>query len=64
MVHWGAQLAFYFGTAVGEVFASEDGGETFHLIATMPPISKAGHFRKFLSPEDRERVEREMLSLR
>jgi photosystem II stability/assembly factor-like uncharacterized protein len=64
MVHWGGQLAFYAGTAVGEVFASEDHGQTWHLIATTPPISKAGHFRKFLTPEERERVEREMLSLR
>jgi photosystem II stability/assembly factor-like uncharacterized protein len=64
MVHWGSQLAFYVGTAVGEVFASEDRGETWQLIASMPPISKAGHYRKFLSPEERERVEREMLSLR
>jgi photosystem II stability/assembly factor-like uncharacterized protein len=64
MVHWGGHVAFYVGTAVGEVFASEDHGETWQLIASMPPISKAGHFRKFLSPDERARVEREMLSLR
>jgi photosystem II stability/assembly factor-like uncharacterized protein len=55
-------LAFYFGTAMGEVWASENRGESWVLIAVMPPISKAGHYRKFLSPEERARVERELMS--
>jgi hypothetical protein len=61
MVSWPDGLAFYFGTAVGEVWASEDGGAHWQRIAEIAPVSKAGHFRKFLSPEERERVERELL---
>lgn len=64
MVHSPGRLALYAGTAVGEVYAGEDRGQTWQLIASLPPISKAGHFRKFLSAEERARVEREMLSLR
>jgi photosystem II stability/assembly factor-like uncharacterized protein len=63
MVNWPGGLAFYFGTAMGEVWASEDRGAHWKLIAETPPVSKAGHFRKFLSPEERERVERELLRL-
>ena len=61
MVTWPGGLAFYFGTAVGEVWASENGGAHWNLIAETAPVSKAGHFRKFLSPEERERVERELM---
>jgi photosystem II stability/assembly factor-like uncharacterized protein len=64
MVSWGDDLAFFAGTAVGEVYASDDGARSWRLIAEMEPISKAGHFRKFLSPEERERVERELMSSR
>jgi photosystem II stability/assembly factor-like uncharacterized protein len=63
MVAWQDQLSFYAGTAVGEVFESGDRAQTWRRIAELPPISKAGHFRRFLSPEERARVERELMSL-
>ena len=63
MTSWPGGLAFYFGTAVGEVWSSEDRGAEWRLIATTAPVSKAGHFRKFLPPEERARVERELLRL-
>jgi photosystem II stability/assembly factor-like uncharacterized protein len=65
MIHSPAGVAFYAGTAVGEIYesdVSEDRGASWRLIATLSPVSKAGHFRKFLSPEERARVERELLA--
>jgi photosystem II stability/assembly factor-like uncharacterized protein len=62
MVHGAGQVAFYAGTAVGEVFASEDRGLSWQLIANLPPISKAGHYRKFLSPAERAEAERKLLA--
>jgi photosystem II stability/assembly factor-like uncharacterized protein len=42
-------VAFFAGTAVGEVFASSDRGETWEQIAAnLPPISKVGHYKKFV----------------
>lgn len=49
------------GTAGGEVFLSEDGCETWIPIAQgLPPVSKAGHFRWFLSEQEREDIEERM----
>ncbi len=62
MVESQAGVSFFFGTAVGEIYASEDRGEHWQLIANTPPVSKAGHYRKFLSPEERERAERELMA--
>jgi photosystem II stability/assembly factor-like uncharacterized protein len=55
-------VTFFAGTAVGEIYASENRGQSWQLIATTAAVSKAGHFRKFLSPEERERVERELMA--
>jgi photosystem II stability/assembly factor-like uncharacterized protein len=63
MLHTPGNLSFFAGTAVGEVYASEDRAATWHKIADVEPISKAGHYRRFLSPEERARVEREMMQL-
>ncbi|WP_108723958.1 WD40/YVTN/BNR-like repeat-containing protein [Hyphococcus luteus] len=53
-------LAFYAGTAVGEVFGTEDGGENWARIASgLPPVSKARHYRHFLSAEEKKRIEEE-----
>jgi len=36
-------------TTAGEVFASEDGGETWQAIVTgLAPISKGGHYRNLV----------------
>ncbi len=58
MHSWPSGLAFYAGTAVGEVFGTEDGGRTWVTIAQgLPPISKARHYRHFLSAEEKFRIE-------
>lgn len=61
MHSWGDDgLAFYAGTAVGEVFASEDAGKHWVRIAgSLPPISKARHYRHFLTADEKARVETE-----
>jgi ABC-type branched-subunit amino acid transport system substrate-binding protein/photosystem II stability/assembly factor-like uncharacterized protein len=42
--------ALFAGTAVGDIFASEDRGETWrHAMSGLPPISKVGHYKKFLA---------------
>jgi photosystem II stability/assembly factor-like uncharacterized protein len=47
---WVRTNAFYVGTAVGDVFASEDGGEEWeHIASGLPPISKVGHYKAFLA---------------
>jgi photosystem II stability/assembly factor-like uncharacterized protein len=49
------------GTATGEVFACDDAGAPWQLVADgLPPISKGGHYRWFLSAEQREAVEARM----
>jgi hypothetical protein len=63
MHHWDDQLSFFAGTATGEVHMTEDGGASWHLIIKdLPPISKAGHYRWFLSPEQKARIEDHMRS--
>jgi photosystem II stability/assembly factor-like uncharacterized protein len=64
MAYGRGHVAFYAGTAVGEVFASEDRGQHWQQIAQLPPISKAGHYRRFLSPEERAQAERELMAQR
>ena len=60
MHRWPDGLAFYAGTAVGDVFATEDGGASWAQIATnLAPISKARHYRHFLSAEEKKRIEEE-----
>ena len=58
MHSYGDQIAFYTGSATGEVYGSEDAGLTWQLIAEgLPPISKARHYRHFLSAEDKFALE-------
>jgi len=46
---WHSNVAFYAGSALGEVFASENRGESWELVtAALPPISKVGHYKKLL----------------
>jgi hypothetical protein len=52
------QVELFLGTATGEVFHSTDRAETWHEVASgLPPISKVHHYRWFLSPEERRRIE-------
>jgi hypothetical protein len=54
-------VTYLAGTAVGELFISEDGCESWELLkGDLPPISKAGHYRWYLSEEERSRVEERM----
>lgn len=49
------------GTAIGQLFISEDGCENWVCIADdLPPISKAGHYRWFLSDAERATIEERM----
>jgi len=60
MHHWPAGDSFYAGTAVGDVFHSDDGGAHWSLLAKgLPPISKARHYRHFLSADEKARIEDE-----
>jgi photosystem II stability/assembly factor-like uncharacterized protein len=47
---WVRTVGFYAGTAVGDVFVSEDRGREWELAASgLPPISKVGHYKAFLA---------------
>ncbi|MGE0116284.1 MAG: WD40/YVTN/BNR-like repeat-containing protein [Steroidobacteraceae bacterium] len=59
--HAGTYLGLLAGTALGEVFLSEDDGKSWTCIAAeLPPISKAGHYRWFLSEEERAAIVNKM----
>ena len=52
------QVTLFAGTATGEVFACETPGDPWYLIADgLPPISKGGHYRWFLTEAERAQVE-------
>ena len=52
---WDGGMLLVVGTATGEVYVSEDGGEAWRLIADqVAPVAKGDHHLPFLSPEDRE----------
>jgi hypothetical protein len=58
LYHWEDRVMLVAGTATGEVFAYEDPGGLWQTIATdLPPISKGGHYRWFLSAGERNRIE-------
>lgn len=57
----GDTLTFVMATTQGEVYASEDDGANWNLIASgLPPVSKSAHFRKFLTDDERARFEAEL----
>jgi len=61
----GDQVMLVAGTATGEVFACDEPGGRWALVAKdLPPISKGGHYRWFLTPEQRTRVEERMKARR
>lgn len=50
--HVGQNISIYAGTATGEVYETDDAGESWRLLASaLPAVAKNGHFRYFLSPE-------------
>ncbi|GLT00794.1 hypothetical protein GCM10007897_21840 [Sphingobium jiangsuense] len=54
-------FSLYAGTATGEIFHSDDCGAHWSLLADrLPPISKGGHYRWFLSDERRAEIEAEL----
>jgi photosystem II stability/assembly factor-like uncharacterized protein len=60
MHHSGNSLMLTAGTATGEVYVSDD-AERWRLLASgLPPISKGGHYRWFLTPEQKEEIEAKM----
>lgn len=57
----GDGFSLYAGTATGEIFHSDDNGRTWSLLAErLPPISKGGHYRWFLSDERRAEIEADL----
>jgi photosystem II stability/assembly factor-like uncharacterized protein len=59
------QVMLIAGTATGEVFACEQAGGRWDLVAQdLPPISKGGHYRWFLTPEQRAGIEARMKASR
>jgi photosystem II stability/assembly factor-like uncharacterized protein len=54
---WDGGMMLVFGTATGEVHASEDGGDSWTCIADdVTPVSKDDHHLPFLSAEERKRA--------
>jgi photosystem II stability/assembly factor-like uncharacterized protein len=59
--HAGDYLAIVAGTATGEVYLTEDDGKYWQCVASgLPPISKAGHYRWFLSDEEHAAIDKKM----
>lgn len=54
----GDGIELFIGTATGEVYYSPDRGANWTAVATgLPPVSKVHHYRWFLSPAERARIE-------
>ena len=61
--HAGGYLGILAGTATGEIYLSEDDTQSWTLIASgLQPISKAGHYRWFLSDEERASIDARMMA--
>lgn len=57
----GSRVMLIAGTATGQVYACRDAGEPWSVVAEgLPPISKGGHYRWFLSEAERQSVERRL----
>ncbi len=58
LYHWSGHVCLYAGTATGEIYHSDDAGESWQLLASgLPPISKGGHYRWFVTDEQRKQIE-------
>jgi photosystem II stability/assembly factor-like uncharacterized protein len=60
MHHAGDRLMLTAGTATGEVYFSDDAQNWLLLADGLPPISKGGHYRWFLTAEQKEEIEAKM----
>jgi photosystem II stability/assembly factor-like uncharacterized protein len=45
---WPGGATLTMGTATGEIYASDNGGQSWEKIARVAPVSKDGHYRAFL----------------
>lgn len=51
---WNGGITLFAGSATGEVYSSEDQGDSWSLIAAgLPAISKVQHYMSFVPPEER-----------
>jgi photosystem II stability/assembly factor-like uncharacterized protein len=58
LYRWDDRIMLTAGTATGELFVRDDAEEPWALVDEgLPPISKGGHYRWFLSPEQRATIE-------
>ncbi|MBB5420876.1 photosystem II stability/assembly factor-like uncharacterized protein [Paraburkholderia atlantica] len=58
LYHWDDKIMLIAGTATGEIYATENDGESWYAISEdVPPISKGGHYRWFLDAKERMNVE-------
>jgi photosystem II stability/assembly factor-like uncharacterized protein len=64
MHSYGDAVTLFAGTATGEVYVSDDAGAHWSCAAAgLPPISKAQHYRHFLSEEARTAIENRMRAM-
>jgi len=58
LYHWDDKIMLIAGTATGEIYATENDGESWYVVSDdVPPISKGGHYRWFLDAKERLNVE-------
>ncbi|MBB5411082.1 photosystem II stability/assembly factor-like uncharacterized protein [Paraburkholderia sp. HC6.4b] len=58
MYRWDDKIMLIAGTATGEIYATENDGESWYVVSEdVPPISKGGHYRWFLDAKERMTVE-------
>jgi photosystem II stability/assembly factor-like uncharacterized protein len=59
--HSAQQLSLFAGTSIGEIWGSDDGGDTWSRIAQgIGPLSKGAHYRHFVSAAERARIEAQL----
>jgi photosystem II stability/assembly factor-like uncharacterized protein len=57
-------VTLYIGTAVGELWFSDNAGDSWQPLAShIPPVSKGAHYRRFLSDFERDRIEQDLRAL-
>ena len=51
MCAWDSGLSLFAGTTDGEVFYSDDGGDSWSVISGLPSISKGEHYLRLQSAD-------------